>query len=119
MVSAFLHGASIVILIILILKAKGYFPFINKFHLHDFSRYLFYACNRLWILLVFAVYDHLVWKYPRRNNLLCHTLENRLGDPVFSGYNSELGSALLRSASIKASLWLFILVVFFLLLDNT
>ncbi|MCB8994548.1 MAG: quinol:cytochrome C oxidoreductase [Bacteroidales bacterium] len=41
MVSAFLHGASIVILIILILKAKGYFPFINKFHLHDFSRYLF------------------------------------------------------------------------------
>jgi len=41
MVAAFLHGSSILILIILILNAKGYFPFMNKFHLHDFGRYLF------------------------------------------------------------------------------
>ncbi len=41
MVAAFLHGSSILILIILLLKGKGYFPFINKYHLHDFSRYLF------------------------------------------------------------------------------
>jgi len=41
MVAAFLHGSSILILIILILNANGYFPFLNKFHLHDFGRYLF------------------------------------------------------------------------------
>lgn len=41
MVSSFLHGVSIMILIILLLNRKGYFPFLNKYHLHDFSRYLF------------------------------------------------------------------------------
>ena len=41
MVAAFLHGSSILILIVLILNMKGYFPFLNKYHIHDFSRYLF------------------------------------------------------------------------------
>lgn len=41
MVSAFLHGVSIMILIIFILNKKGYFPFLNKYHLHDMSRYMF------------------------------------------------------------------------------
>ena len=40
-VAAFLHGTSIMILIIFILYRRGYFPFLNKYHLHDFSRYLF------------------------------------------------------------------------------
>ena len=41
MVAAFLHGASILILIVFILYRRGYFPFLNKYHLHDFARYLF------------------------------------------------------------------------------
>lgn len=41
MVAAFLHGSSVIILIVLILKSRGFFPFLNKYHLHDFSRYLF------------------------------------------------------------------------------
>jgi len=41
MIAAFLHGSSILILIVLLLNRNGYFPFINKYHLHDFSRYLF------------------------------------------------------------------------------
>jgi hypothetical protein len=41
MVSAFLHGVSIMVLIIFLLHRKGYFPFLNKYHLHDFARYLF------------------------------------------------------------------------------
>lgn len=41
MVSAFLHGVSIMILIIFILNRKGYFPFLNKYHLHDLTRYMF------------------------------------------------------------------------------
>jgi len=39
--AAFLHGVSIMTLIIFILNKRGYFPFLNKFHLHDFARYIF------------------------------------------------------------------------------
>lgn len=41
MVSAFLHGVSVMILIIFILNKKGYFTFLNKYHLHDLTRYMF------------------------------------------------------------------------------
>jgi hypothetical protein len=41
MVAAFLHGVSIMTLIVFILHKRGYFPFLNRFHLHDFARYLF------------------------------------------------------------------------------
>jgi hypothetical protein len=41
LVAAFLHGVSIMALIIFILYRRGYFPFLNKYHLHDFSRYIF------------------------------------------------------------------------------
>ena len=41
LVAAFLHGVSVLTLIVFILHKAGYFPFLNKFHLHDFSRYIF------------------------------------------------------------------------------
>ncbi len=41
LVAAFLHGVSIITLIVFILHKKGYFPFLNKYHMHDFSRYIF------------------------------------------------------------------------------
>jgi hypothetical protein len=41
MVASFLHGISILALIIFILHKRGYFPFFNKYHLHDFARYIF------------------------------------------------------------------------------
>lgn len=41
LVAAFLHGVSVLTLIVIILYRKGYFPFLNKYHLHDFSRYIF------------------------------------------------------------------------------
>lgn len=41
LVAAFFHGVSILFLIIFILYKKGYFPFMNDYHLHDFSRYIF------------------------------------------------------------------------------
>jgi hypothetical protein len=41
MVAAFLHGVSILTLIVFILVKMGYFPFFNKYHLHDFARYIF------------------------------------------------------------------------------
>ena len=41
LVAAFLHGTSILALIVFILHKRGYFPFLNKYHLHDFARYIF------------------------------------------------------------------------------
>ena len=41
LVAAFLHGVSILTLIVFILYKRGYFPFLNEYHLHDFARYLF------------------------------------------------------------------------------
>lgn len=41
LVAAFLHGVSIITLIVFILHKRGYFPFLNKYHMHDFSRYIF------------------------------------------------------------------------------
>jgi len=41
LVASFLHGVSILTLIVFILYKRGYFPFLNKYHLHDFARYIF------------------------------------------------------------------------------
>jgi len=41
LVGSFLHGVSILTLIVFILYKRGYFPFLNKYHLHDFARYIF------------------------------------------------------------------------------
>jgi Ni/Fe-hydrogenase subunit HybB-like protein len=41
LVAAFLHGVSVLTLIVFILHKRGYFPFLNKYHMHDFARYIF------------------------------------------------------------------------------
>jgi hypothetical protein len=41
LVAAFLHGISILTLIVFILYKRGCFPFFNEYHLHDFARYIF------------------------------------------------------------------------------
>ena len=40
-VASFYHGVTILILIVFILHNKGYFSFMNAYHLQDFSRYIF------------------------------------------------------------------------------
>ena len=58
-VSAFLHGVSIMVLVVLLLHRKGYFSFMNKFHLHDFSRYIFMLAI-LWGYLWFVQFM-IIW----------------------------------------------------------
>jgi hypothetical protein len=41
LVAMFLHGVSILTLIVFILFKRGYFPFLNNYHMHDFARYIF------------------------------------------------------------------------------
>lgn len=59
LVAAFLHGVSIITLIIFILHKRGYFPFFNKFHLHDFARYIF-MLSIIWGYFWFAQFM-IIW----------------------------------------------------------
>jgi hypothetical protein len=59
MVAAFLHGVSVLTLIVFILYKRGYFPFLNKYHLHDFSRYIF-IFSILWGYFWFAQFM-IIW----------------------------------------------------------
>ena len=59
MVAAFLHGVSVLTLIVFILYKMGYFPFLNKYHLHDFSRYIF-IFSILWGYFWFAQFM-IIW----------------------------------------------------------
>jgi Ni/Fe-hydrogenase subunit HybB-like protein len=59
LVAAFLHGVSIIILIVFILFRKGHFPFLNKFHLHDFARYIF-MLSIVWGYFWFAQFT-IIW----------------------------------------------------------
>jgi len=59
LVAAFLHGVSILTLIVIILYKKGYFPFFNKYHLHDFARYIF-MLSIIWGYFWFAQFM-IIW----------------------------------------------------------
>ncbi len=41
LVGSILHGVSVIALIVFILYWRGYLPFLNEYHLHDFARYIF------------------------------------------------------------------------------
>jgi hypothetical protein len=56
---AFYHGSTVIVLIILILNKLGYFPFLSKAHLRDFSRYIF-ILSIIWTYLWFSQYI-LIW----------------------------------------------------------
>lgn len=58
-VSAFYHAAAIITFIVLLLKQFGYFPFMTKSHMHDFSSYIFMLCI-IWGYFWFAEFM-LIW----------------------------------------------------------
>ncbi len=58
-VSAFFHGSALVALIVLVLNKLGYFPFLNKEHRHDFSKYMF-MLSIMWGYMWFMQY-FLIW----------------------------------------------------------
>lgn len=58
-VAAFLHGTSIITLIIFILYRLGYFTFLNEYHLHDFARYIF-ILSIIWGYMWFAQFI-IIW----------------------------------------------------------
>ena len=58
-VSAFYHGAAVIAFIVLLMNQGGYFPFLKKSHLHDFSSYIFMLCI-IWGYFWFAEFM-LIW----------------------------------------------------------
>ena len=58
-VAAFLHGTSIIALIVFILYRMGYYTFLNEYHLHDFARYIF-ILSIIWGYMWFAQFI-IIW----------------------------------------------------------
>ncbi len=58
-VAAFHHAAIVITFVVLLMNQKGYFPFLNKSHLGDFSRYIFMLCI-IWGYFWFAEFM-LIW----------------------------------------------------------
>jgi Ni/Fe-hydrogenase subunit HybB-like protein len=58
-VAAFHHAAIVIAFIVLLMNRRGYFPFLNKSHLGDFSRYIFMLCI-IWGYFWFAEFM-LIW----------------------------------------------------------
>lgn len=56
---AFYHGSVIVALIVILMNKAGYFPFMNKYHIRDFSKYIF-VLSIIWGYLWFVQYI-LIW----------------------------------------------------------
>jgi len=58
-IAAFLHGSSVITLIVIILNRMGKIDFLNRSHLHDFTRYIFMS-SIVWGYFNFAEFM-LIW----------------------------------------------------------
>ncbi len=58
-ISAFLHGSSVITLIVIILHKYGYLKMLNRSHLHDFTRYMF-MLSIVWGYFTFSQFM-LIW----------------------------------------------------------
>lgn len=56
---AFYHGTAVVLFIVIILGKLGYFPFLTKAHLRDYSKYVF-ILSIIWTYMWFSQYI-LIW----------------------------------------------------------
>ncbi|MGQ8337634.1 hypothetical protein ACUNWD_13885 [Sunxiuqinia sp. A32] len=71
-IAAFLHGASIITLIVIILHRYGYLKVLNRSHLHDFTRYIFMLAI-VWGYFNFAQFM-LIWygNIPEETQFYAH-----------------------------------------------
>ena len=71
-IAAFLHGASIITLIVILLNRTGHLKMMNRSHLHDFTRYMFMLCI-VWGYFNFAEFM-LIWygNIPEETHFYVH-----------------------------------------------
>jgi hypothetical protein len=74
-IAAFMHGSSIIALIVIILNRLGKLPFLNRSHLHDFTRYIFMS-SIVWGYFNFAEFM-LIWygNIPEETAFFVHRWE--------------------------------------------
>ena len=58
-IAAFYHGTAVIAFIVILLNARGHFSFLNKYHIHDFARYIF-ILSIIWGYMWFAEFM-LIW----------------------------------------------------------
>ena len=58
-VASFYHGSAMIALIVILMNRKGHFSFMNKYHVHDFTRYVF-MLSIIWGYFWFAQFM-LIW----------------------------------------------------------
>lgn len=58
-ISSLYHASTIIALVVIVLHKRGYFPRLNRSHMHDFSRYIFMA-SIVWGYFWFAEFM-LIW----------------------------------------------------------
>ncbi len=79
-VAAFHHAAIVITFIVLLMNQRGYFPFLNKSHLGDFSRYIFMLCI-IWGYFWFAEFM-LIWyaNIPEETAYFIPRVREKAGD---------------------------------------
>lgn len=72
--AAFLHGSSIITLIVILLHRQGYFKMMNRSHLHDFTRYMF-MLSIIWGYFNFSQFM-LIWygNIPEETHYYVHRM---------------------------------------------
>lgn len=55
LVSGFYHAAALITLVVILLNERGFFKFLNKDHLHDFSKYIF-ILGIIWVYFWYSQY---------------------------------------------------------------
>ena len=72
--SFFVSGITVIAMITLYLKSKGYLENVNTSHIHDLAKFMF-GMSIFFIFMVFSIYVDLVFKYPRRGYLFVTRIE--------------------------------------------
>jgi hypothetical protein len=120
LVAAFLHGTSILALIVFILHKKGYLPFLNKYHLHDFARYIF-MLSIVWGYFWFAQFM-IIWYGNIPEETIYYNIRWDEGWKVmfFLEIGLNWGIPFLVLLPVKASRNLFVIsiVIFFLIIGQ-
>ena len=99
LVAAFLHGVSVMTLIVFILYKRGYFPFLNKYHFHDFARYIF-MLSIVWGYFWFAQFM-IIWYGNIPEETMYYSVRWKEGWQIlfFTGDRTELVYSVHASAS--------------------
>jgi hypothetical protein len=120
LVAAFLHGISIITLIVFILHKRGYFPFLNKFHMHDFARYIF-MLSIVWGYFWFAQFM-IIWYGNIPEETIYYNMRWQEGWKVLFfleiGLNWAIPFLILLPVKTSRSMTVIITVIIFLIIGQ-